>query len=196
RLCLRAQSAGRTPGGRANARPHGALTLPRPRVRPGTALDLPWGPQARGRPLAHVFGRPREGRALLGRPLPGRPRDGRGRRGGGVACRARSLGAAAPRERRAAGRLPLGGIDSSAVAALAARHLPGRLKTFSIGFEDPSFDETAHARSVARGLDADHHEEILGPRAALDLVARLPELLDEPLGDASLLPTFLLPPFA
>ncbi|PYM39911.1 MAG: asparagine synthase (glutamine-hydrolyzing) [Candidatus Rokuibacteriota bacterium] len=88
-----------------------------------------------------------------------------------------------------------GGIDSSAVAALAARHLPGRLKTFSIGFEDPSFDETAHARSVARGLDADHHEEILGPRAALDLVARLPELLDEPLGDASLLPTFLLSRF-
>jgi len=88
-----------------------------------------------------------------------------------------------------------GGIDSSAVAALAARHLPGRLKTFSIGFEDPSFDETAYARSVARGLDADHHEEILGPRAALDLVARLPELLDEPLGDASLLPTFLLSRF-
>jgi len=88
-----------------------------------------------------------------------------------------------------------GGIDSSAVAAFAARHVPGRLKTFSIGFEDPSFDETAHARSVARGLDTDHHEEILGPRAALDLVARLPELLDEPLGDASLLPTFLLSRF-
>ena len=88
-----------------------------------------------------------------------------------------------------------GGIDSSAVAAFAARHFPGRLKTFSIGFEDPSFDETAHARGVARALDTDHHEEILGPRVALDLVARLPELLDEPLGDASLLPTFLLSRF-
>src|SRR5439155_1295215 len=64
-----------------------------------------------------------------------------------------------------------GGIDSSAVAAFAARHFPGRLKTFSIGFEDPSFDETAHARGVARALDTDHHEEILGPRVALDLVA-------------------------
>ena len=88
-----------------------------------------------------------------------------------------------------------GGIDSSTVAAFAARHFAGRLKTFSIGFEDPSFDETAHARTVARALDTDHHEEILGPRAALDLVARLPELLDEPLGDASLLPTFLLSRF-
>ena len=88
-----------------------------------------------------------------------------------------------------------GGIDSSAVAAFAARHFPGRLKTFSIGFEDPSFDETAHARRVARVLDTDHQEEIFDPRAALDLVARLPELLDEPLGDASLLPTYLLSRF-
>jgi asparagine synthase (glutamine-hydrolysing) len=88
-----------------------------------------------------------------------------------------------------------GGIDSSAVAAFAARHAPGRLKTFSIGFEDPSFDESAHARRVAQALDTDHHEEILGPRAALDLVAGLPDLLDEPLGDASLIPTYLLSRF-
>ncbi len=88
-----------------------------------------------------------------------------------------------------------GGIDSSTVAAFAARHAPGRLKTFSIGFEDPSFDESAHARRVARALDTDHHEEILSPRAALDLVGRLPDILDEPLGDASLLPTYLLSRF-
>ena len=88
-----------------------------------------------------------------------------------------------------------GGIDSSTVAAFAARHASGRLKTFSIGFEDPSFDESAHARRVARALDTDHHEEILSPRAAVDLVGRLPDLLDEPLGDASLLPTYLLSRF-
>src|SRR5262249_23002182 len=84
-----------------------------------------------------------------------------------------------------------GGIDSSAVAAFAVRHFPGRLKTFSVGFEDPSFDETPHARRIARALDTDHQEEILDPRAALDLVARLPELL----GDASFLPTYLLSRF-
>ena len=89
-----------------------------------------------------------------------------------------------------------GGIDSGTVAALAQRHAGGRLETFSIGFEDPSFDESGYARVVARELDTDHHEEILGPRATLDLVARLPDLLDEPLGDASLLPTFLLSRFA
>jgi asparagine synthase (glutamine-hydrolysing) len=88
-----------------------------------------------------------------------------------------------------------GGVDSSTVAAFAARHAPGRLKTFSIGFEDPSFDESAHARRVARALDTDHHEEILSPHAALDVVDRLPDLLDEPLGDASLLPTYLLSRF-
>jgi len=88
-----------------------------------------------------------------------------------------------------------GGIDSSAVAALAARRIGGRLKTFSIGFEDPSFDESAHARRVAQALGTDHHEEVLDAGGACDLVARLPDLLDEPLGDASLIPTFLLSRF-
>src|SRR5437879_662658 len=88
-----------------------------------------------------------------------------------------------------------GGIDSSTVAAFAARHVGGRLKTFSIGFEDPSFDESAHARRVAQALGTDHHEERLDARGALDLVERLPDLLDEPLGDASLIPTFLLSRF-
>ena len=88
-----------------------------------------------------------------------------------------------------------GGIDSSAVAAFAARHVGGRLKTFSIGFEDPSFDESVHARRVAQALGTDHHEEILDARGARDLVERLPDLLDEPLADASLIPTFLLSRF-
>jgi asparagine synthase (glutamine-hydrolysing) len=89
-----------------------------------------------------------------------------------------------------------GGIDSSTVAAFASRHVGGRLQTFSIGFEDPSFDESAHARRVAQALGTDHHEEVLNERGALDLVERLPDLLDEPLGDASLIPTFLLSRFA
>jgi len=88
-----------------------------------------------------------------------------------------------------------GGLDSSAVAAFAARHVGGRLRTFSIGFEDPSFDESGPARRVAHVLGADHHEERLGARAALDLIATLPDLLDEPLGDASILPTYLLSRF-
>ena len=89
-----------------------------------------------------------------------------------------------------------GGLDSTAVTAFAARHASGRLRTFSIGFEDPSFDESAYARHVAQVLGTDHHEEAMTPRSALDLVPRLPDLLDEPLGDASFLPTYLLARFA
>src|SRR5262249_48044189 len=89
-----------------------------------------------------------------------------------------------------------GGIDSSTVAAFAARHTSRGLKTFSIGFDDPSFDESSPAPQVARALGTDRHEEVLSLREASDLLAGLPDLLDEPLGDASLLPTYLLSRFA
>jgi asparagine synthase (glutamine-hydrolysing) len=88
-----------------------------------------------------------------------------------------------------------GGVDSSTIAAFAARHVPGKLRTFSIGFEDRSFDESAHAQRVGRALDTDHHHEIVGPRACLGLLERMPDLLDEPLGDASFLPTYVLSRF-
>ena len=81
------------------------------------------------------------------------------------------------------------------VVAMMARHMGEPVKTFSIGFENQDYDELEYARLVAKRYGTDHHEEILGPRAALDLVARLPELLDEPLGDASLIPTYLLSRF-
>jgi len=89
-----------------------------------------------------------------------------------------------------------GGIDSSAVAALAARHLPaGRLRTFSIGFTDPSFDESTYAREAAAFIGCDHQLEILDLERARDLLPGLLARLDEPLGDASILPTWLLSGF-
>jgi len=87
-----------------------------------------------------------------------------------------------------------GGIDSSAVAAMMAQ-LGGEVKSFSVGFADRSFDESAHARLAARHLGTDHHELTLEPGMLLDLVPRLPDLLDEPLGDASVIPTYLLSEF-
>jgi asparagine synthase (glutamine-hydrolysing) len=87
-----------------------------------------------------------------------------------------------------------GGIDSSAVAAMMSQ-LGGEVKSFSVGFTDRSFDESAHARLVAKHLGTDHHELTLEPRMLLDLVPRLPDLLDEPLGDASIIPTYLLSEF-
>src|SRR6266851_4533051 len=87
-----------------------------------------------------------------------------------------------------------GGIDSSAVAAMMTE-LGGEVKSFSVGFADRSFDESSHARQVARHLGTDHHELVLEPDMLLGLIPRLPSLLDEPLGDASIIPTYLLAEF-
>jgi asparagine synthase (glutamine-hydrolysing) len=65
------------------------------------------------------------------------------------------------------------------------------VRTFSIGFDDESFDELAHARVVARAFGTEHHEEILQPRA-VDLVEKMVEHFDEPFGDPSALPTWLV----
>ena len=84
-----------------------------------------------------------------------------------------------------------GGIDSSFVAACAAASHP-RVKTFAIGFEDPSFDESAHAELVARHLGTDHVTEVLSERALIDLVAPTLDAMDEPHADSSILPTTML----
>jgi len=89
-----------------------------------------------------------------------------------------------------------GGIDSSAVAAMMAELTPGNVKSFSIGFADASFDESAYARQVARHLGTDHHELQLEPHMLTDLVPKITSLLDEPLADASIIPTYLLSEFA
>src|SRR5207302_2463093 len=87
-----------------------------------------------------------------------------------------------------------GGIDSSAVTAMMTQ-LGGDVKSFSVGFAERSFDESAYAREVARHLGTDHHELTLEPGMLLGLIPRLPALLDEPLGDASIIPTYLLSAF-
>jgi asparagine synthase (glutamine-hydrolysing) len=87
-----------------------------------------------------------------------------------------------------------GGIDSSAVAAMMTQ-LGGEVKSFSVGFADRSFDESAYARQVARHLGTEHRELTLEPEMLLGLIPKLPSLLDEPLGDASIIPTYLLSEF-
>src|ERR1700674_4055858 len=87
-----------------------------------------------------------------------------------------------------------GGIDSSAVTAMMSR-LGGDVKSFSVGFAERSFDEAPFAREVARHLGTEHRELTLEPAMLLDLIPRLPTLLDEPLGAASIIPTYLLSAF-
>ena len=93
------------------------------------------------------------------------------------------------------GVLLAGGIDSSSVAAMACESAGGRVKTFSIAFEERSFDESSYARLVARRLGTEHYEKRFTERDMLDIVPEIPRLLDEPLGDGSLIPTYLLSRF-
>lgn len=87
-----------------------------------------------------------------------------------------------------------GGIDSSAVAAMM-KQLGQTVMSFSVGFSERSFDESGYARQVANHLGTEHRELTLEPGMLLGLVPRLPVLLDEPLGDASIIPTYLLSAF-
>ena len=84
-----------------------------------------------------------------------------------------------------------GGIDSSAVTALAARHVDA-LRTYSVGFEEASFDESSHSLAAAKLFGTVHHQDMLSLDKALDILPDLAGRLDEPMGDSSLLPTFLL----
>src|SRR5438067_8692676 len=87
-----------------------------------------------------------------------------------------------------------GGIDSSAVTAMMTA-LGGDVKGFSVAFAERSFDEAPYAREVASHLGTEHHELVLEPSMMLGLIPRLSTLLDEPLGDASIIPTYLLSAF-
>jgi asparagine synthase (glutamine-hydrolysing) len=89
-----------------------------------------------------------------------------------------------------------GGVDSSTVAAMMAELSPGNVNSFSIGFTDTSFDESRHARRVAQHLGTNHRELTLEPEAVLDLIPTVTAALDEPLADASIIPTYLLCRFA
>lgn len=85
-----------------------------------------------------------------------------------------------------------GGIDSSLLAALASLEVGDRLKTFSIGFEDTSFDEAVYARQIAEHLRTDHCQLYVTPAETLAVVNELPSIYDEPFADASQIPTYLL----
>src|SRR4051794_21968 len=89
------------------------------------------------------------------------------------------------------GVLLSGGIDSSGLTALAGQESAHPVQTFSIGFEERSFDELEQARLVARRYGTDHHELVLRPDAA-QLLPEIAAASDEPLGDSSALPTYLV----
>lgn len=87
-----------------------------------------------------------------------------------------------------------GGIDSSCVTAYAARSMetPSALKTFSISFEEKSFDESAYSLRTARFIGTNHYNEVLSLEKSRALLPGIIARLDEPMGDSSILPTYLL----
>ena len=89
-----------------------------------------------------------------------------------------------------------GGIDSSAVAYYAQKNSAKPIETFSIGFEESSFDESAHAQAVSKHLGTVHHEMRVTSASMKELLEHFGNIIDEPVADPSFVPTYILAKFA
>lgn len=85
-----------------------------------------------------------------------------------------------------------GGIDSALVTSIASKISSSKINTFSIGFEDPKYDESKIAAQYSKILDTNHTETICKPEDFLDMLPKLIEAYDEPFADSSALPSLLL----
>ena len=89
-----------------------------------------------------------------------------------------------------------GGIDSSLVCALMKSCSTSKVKTFTIGFEDPTYNEAHYAEAVASHLNTDHHTLLLDNYSVIKQAQIVPTIYDEPFGDSSAIPTTLLAKFS
>ena len=84
-----------------------------------------------------------------------------------------------------------GGIDSSAIVAMMSRVMDRPVKTFSIAFKEDTYNESQYAQQIANRFNTEHHVEVIEPNA-LELTEKLVGFLDEPFGDFSIFPTYLV----
>lgn len=89
-----------------------------------------------------------------------------------------------------------GGLDSSTIAYYAQKNNRNKIKTFSIGFKEKSFDESDYAKQVSNFLGTEHYSKILSARDLMEMIPNLGQVMDEPLADASIVPTLFLSEFA
>jgi asparagine synthase (glutamine-hydrolysing) len=155
------------------------------KLEPGSMLTLPWG----GAPRITRFWDARAvARAGLADPL--RASDGE------LTDQLETLLQDAVRRRMVAdvpvGAFLSGGVDSSTVVALMKTANAGPVRSYTIGFDIEGFDEAGHAAAVARHLKTDHTELTVTAAQALDVIPRLPDMYDEPFGDPSQIPTYLV----
>jgi asparagine synthase (glutamine-hydrolysing) len=85
-----------------------------------------------------------------------------------------------------------GGVDSSLIVALIKHHVGVNPTTFTIGFDDKSYNESEYASAVAQNLGTDHHELIVGPKDVIDVIPKLSQIYTEPFADSSQIPTYLV----
>jgi asparagine synthase (glutamine-hydrolysing) len=85
-----------------------------------------------------------------------------------------------------------GGVDSSLIAAMMRRHATGPVKTFTIGFTDPEYDEARYAAAIAKHLGTEHTELYVTAEEAMDAIPAMAEIFDEPFADSSQIPTYIV----
>lgn len=161
-------------------------------VQPGACLSFDIGAQSTANPLqpmAHRFWNPAE-HAARGHqaPFKGSFDDAVGALGA-ILREAVSLQLQADVP---VGALLSGGVDSTITTALMCALAPARVRSYSIGFHDKSFNEAQHAEAVAAHLGTEHTEWYVDESEAMTLVPTLSQIYDEPLADASQIPTLIL----